>query len=151
MPNKICFIGHRMFLPDGLAEKLTEVVEQAIQDGCRHFIMGAHGDFDQMALMVCRRLKVKYPIIKIEQVLTNLPRPTENIVRRNQDIETIMYEIETLHPKQRIWASNQRMIESCDTMICYAVSDWHLTNGTHKACKYAQKCGLTIINLAEMI
>lgn len=41
------------------------------------------------------------------------------------------------------------MIENCDTLICYADDNWHFTNGTHKVVKYAQKCGLQIINLAN--
>ena len=149
MPNKICFIGHRKFLPPWLTEKLKFTVEQAIKNGCQYFSMGTHGDFDRMALAVCQQLKSQYPTLKIEVILTSLPSPTGNIVQPNPNIETIMYEIETLHPKQRIWFSNQKMIENCDTLICYADNNWHLTNGTNKAVKYAQKCGLHIINLAD--
>ncbi len=139
-----------MFLPKGLSERLRDAVEREIKNGCRCFTMGTHGDFDQMALAVCQQLKTKYPAIKIEVVLTSLSQivvPEDGDYQPYQGEETIMYEIETLHPKQRIFASNQQMIDTCDTMICFAVDDWHLTNGTHKAVKYAQKRGLKIINL----
>ncbi len=153
MSQKVCFIGHRMFLPKELAEKLRNAVEQAIKNGCRCFTMGTHGEFDQMALAVCRQLKSKYPAIKIEVVLTSLSQitvPADCDYQPYQGVETVMYEIENLHPKQRIFASNQQMIDRCDTMICFALDDWHLTNGTHQAVKYARKRGLKIINLAEI-
>lgn len=73
MPNKVCFIGHRKFLPPWLAEQLKLTVEQTIKDGCWHFSMGTHGDFDRLALTVCRQLKSQYPTLKIEMILTNPP------------------------------------------------------------------------------
>lgn len=149
MSHKVCFIGHRQFLPPWLAEQLKRTVEETIKNGCQYFTMGTHGDFDRLALAVCRQLKSQYPTLKIEVILTNPPPPTDSIMQPNQDIETIMYEIETLHPKQRIWFSNQKMVENCDTLICYADNNWHLTSGTHKVVKYALKRGLQIINLAD--
>ncbi|MCM1404424.1 MAG: hypothetical protein NC133_02905 [Prevotella sp.] len=140
-----------MFLPDNLAVKLRAAVEQEIKNGCCCFTMGTHGDFDQMALTVCRELKAKYPAMKIEVVLTSLAQiavPADGDYHPYPGVDTIMYEIETLHPKQRITASNRQMIDTCDTMICYAVDNWHLTCGTQRAVHYARQRGLKIINLA---
>lgn len=152
MPSKVCFIGHRQWLPQGLMEKLQTAVEREIANGCRTFTMGTHGDFDALALAVCRQLKTKYPTLTIEVVLTDLRSitvPLDCDYQADQDVVTVMYEIETVHPKRRIIASNQQMIDSCDTLICFADPAWGLTNGTHTAVKYARKRGLNIINLYQ--
>ena len=57
-----------------------------------------------------------------------------------------MFEIEDLHYKQRITTSNKKMIDSCDTLICYVDPNaWK--SGAKTTMNYAQKKGLKIINL----
>ena len=55
MERKTAFIGHRQVcFIEKVKERLQNAIEQCINDGCSHFLMGAHGDFDQMALNACR-------------------------------------------------------------------------------------------------
>ncbi len=148
MSNKTTFIGHRILLQDGIKQKLKTAIENEIQSGCKNFIVGSHGEFDKTVLDILLTLKNTYPEIEIEVVITNYnPKiQDEIIIKENPKYETVMFEVEELHPKQRITASNKQMIDSCDTLICYVQPNaWK--SGAKTAMNYAQKKGLKIINL----
>ena len=72
MNKKICFIGHRhIYNYKEIREKLYNIVEEEIKNGCKFFTMGTHGEFDEMALSVCRKLRKVYTDIEIEIVITS--------------------------------------------------------------------------------
>lgn len=157
---KTAFIGHRQILQKDIEKRLYAAVEREILQGCKHFIMGTHGDFDKMALKVCRALRKKYSYIVIEVVLTSLhslDKQTE--YTPYADVQTIMYAIEEVHYKQKITWSNQQMLLNCSTVICYAQGidegvfsngknkNFYLKSGTTTALQYAKKQNLNIINL----
>ena len=71
MEKKTAFIGHRHIFDRNLRERLYNAVKQEIENGCKCFTMGTHGDFDKEALSVCRELKQKHKDIKIEVVITS--------------------------------------------------------------------------------
>lgn len=152
---KVCFIGHRNIY-EKIREKLKEAVENEIKNGCKFFTMGTHGDFDKMALSVCRELRETYKDIKIEVVVTSF-KSIEPIIDHDEifgdekytpydDVETIMYNIEEEHYKRQIIESNHQMIDTCDTLICY-VNKKHNPSGAKLAMNYAKRKGLQIINL----
>ena len=152
MSKKVTFIGHRILLPIEIKQKLKTVIENEIKSGCRNFIIGSHGEFDKTVLDILLSLKNTYPEIQIEVVITNYNPKTQDeiIIKENPKYETVMFEIEDLHPKQRITASNKQMIDSCDTLICYVQPNaWK--SGAKTAMDYAQKKGLKIINLYSKI
>lgn len=70
--SKTAFIGHRQLLADKLKERLFVAITTEIQNGCKQFIMGTHGEFDQLALNTCRKLRAVYGYIDIEVVITSL-------------------------------------------------------------------------------
>lgn len=156
MSKKVCFIGHRRIGFGDIRKKLKEVILQKIKDGCKFFTMGTHGDFDKLALSVCRELRHIYKEIKIEVVITSF-KSIEPIIDHDEifgdekytpyeDVETIMYNIEETHYKRQIIESNHQMIDSCDTLICY-VNKKHNPSGAKLAMNYAKRKGLKIINL----
>ena len=150
--NKTTFSGHRILLQDGIEQKLKIAIENEIKSGCKNFIVGSHGEFDKTVLDVLLSLKNTYPEIQIEVVITNYNPKTQDeiIIKENPKYETVMFEIEDLHPKQRITASNKQMIDSCDTLICYVQPNaWK--SGAKTAMNYAKKKGLKIINLYSKI
>ena len=57
-----------------------------------------------------------------------------------------MFEIESTHYKRRITLSNRKMIDGCDTLICY-VNPSEYRSGAKTALRYAEKRGLKIVNL----
>ena len=154
---KVCFIGHRnVFKYNEIRESLYNIVEQEIKKGCKFFTMGTHGEFDKLALSVCRKLRNIYKDIEIEVVITSF-KTIEPIIDHDPifgdekyipyaDVKTTMYDIEEEHYKRRIIVSNQKMIDNCDTLICY-VNKKHNPSGAKLAMDYAKRKGLEIINL----
>ena len=146
---KTAFIGHRQIFAKDTDERLLKAVEAEIQNGCRSFTMGTHGQFDKLSLWVCRQLRKKYTDIDIEVVLTSL-----HFIDKNEewdcipysDVKTVMYDIEDTHFKRQITLSNQLMINTCDTLICY-VDEKAYRSGAKRTLNYAKKRGLKIINL----
>ncbi len=155
--RKICFIGHRnVFKYNEIRESLYSVVEQEIKKGCKFFTMGTHGEFDKLALSVCRELRNIYKDIEIEVVITSF-KEIEPIIDHDpifgdekyipySDVKTTMYDIEEEHYKRKIVVSNQQMIDNCDTLICY-VNKKHNPSGAKIAMNYAKRKGLAINNL----
>ncbi len=153
------FIGHRLLGHGELQARLITVVENEIKNGCKEFCMGCHGQFDKLALDVCRALKEKYKDIIIEVVLTSLntiQKSSKNIYsetnKKNStpysDVKTIMYDIENEHFKRQIIISNQKMIDECTTLICY-VNEKINPSGAKRSLNYAKKLGLKIINIYD--
>ena len=154
--GKVCFIGHRQILDMSIREKLKKAVENEIKDGADFFTMGTHGDFDRMALGVCRELRKTYKNITIEVVITSF-KTIEPIIDHDPifgdekyypyaDVQTTMYNIEEEHYKRQIVASNQQMIDNCDTLIC-CINPTKTYGGAILAYNYAKKKGLHIVNL----
>ena len=152
---RVCFIGHRDIF-ENIREKLKEAVENEIKNGANFFTMGTHGDFDRIALSVCRELRKTYKNIIIEVVITSF-KSIEPIIDHDEifgdekyypyaDVQTTMYNIEEEHYKRQIIASNKQMVDSCDTLICY-VNKQHNPSGAKTTMNYAKRKGLKIINL----
>ncbi len=150
MNNKIAFIGHRYVFDKSIKSKLYYEVKRQIENGCTNFTMGMHGEFDKLALDICRDLKKIYNEIKIEVVITSLYQVNHFIEfegnKNFNDITTVMYDIEEEHFKRKIVSSNMQMINGCDTLICY-VDTFRNYGGAIIAYKYAKKKGLDIVNL----
>lgn len=159
MQQKIGFIGHRDIFDRDLRSKLFLEVKKQVDAGCSFFTMGTHGEFDKLALSVCKELRRTYTDIKIEVVITSFKEIApiiekdlifgDEIYTPYDDVATIMYDIEEEHYKRRIIASNRQMIDTCDTLICY-VNKKHNPSGAKLAMNYAKRKGLKIINLCDM-
>ena len=156
--RKVCFIGHRQIFDRSVREKLKTTIENEIKNGCEFFTMGTHGEFDELALSVCRELRKTYKDIKIEVVITSLKKIEKQLLYDDEfgkeyeipysDVSTIMYEIEETHFKKQITESNHQMIDDCDTLICY-VNKKHNPSGAKLAMNYAKRKGLEIINIFD--
>lgn len=142
------FIGHRTILTPNLRERLLLEVENLIELGCKNFTMGTHGEFDFLALSVCRQLKRKYRDLDIDLAITSL-----NSIKKDEygntpyeSVNTFMYEIEDTYFKRQITLSNQLMLEHNNILVCY-VDKTRRHSGAKSALDYAEKLGLKIINL----
>lgn len=152
MERKTAFIGHRrVCFIEKVKEQLQNAIEECINDGCSHFLMGTHGEFDKMALDACRSARKRYPNIKIEVVLTSyhtIDKKYDIDYVPYQDVQTVMFDIEDLHFKQQITESNRQMINECDTLICY-VDKKRNPSGAKTTMNYAKRKGLNIINIFD--
>lgn len=147
--RKTAFIGHSRIFAGNLPERLMSAITAEIQNGCLSFTMGTHGEFDKLALYVCRKLRETFSDLQIEVVITSLnaiKKGNEEYAAPYADVKTVMFDIEETHFKRQITLSNRNMIDSCDTLICY-VDTKRYQSGAKTALNYAKRKGLRIINL----
>lgn len=146
---KTAFIGHRQIFAKNIYENLVAAIAAEIKNGCKKFTMGTHGQFDRLALRACRQLRNIYPDIDIEVAITSLNSLKKDIAFDTYpyaDVKTFMYDIEEAHFKQRITLSNRKMLDTCDTLICYVDTSMY-RSGAKTAFLYAVKRGIKTINL----
>ena len=154
--KKVCFIGHRKIRNPNIKEELKTAIQNEINNGCRFFVMGSHGEFDNLALYVLKEFRKMYKDIRIEVAITSFNQIKKRLVHDDifgkeyeipfEDVETIMYSIEEVHFKRKIVESNRQMISHCDTVICY-VDEKQIPSGAKLALNYAKQKGIKIINL----
>ena len=162
MSKRTVFIGHRQVFQEKAKERLVKAIQDEIDDGCRIFAMGTHGQFDALALWKCKVFREKYSDIEIEVIITSYHKVANKLVDvitdeygekefiydkniNYTDVKTKMYEIEDIHPKRQITESNKQMIDECDTLICY-VDPKSYKSGAKTAMDYAKRKGKKIIN-----
>lgn len=144
---KTAFIGHRQVFAKNIDYRLTEAIKYMINKGCRKFTMGTHGEFDRFALDTCIKLRKIYNDLDIEVAISSLSDIKKvGTFSSSAEVKTVMYETDSIHYKRRITECNRKMIGTCDTLICY-VDTLVYKSGAKEALRYAQKCGLEIINL----
>ena len=149
--RRTAFIGHRdAYLSVEDSRRLREIVEKLIASGCKCFTMGTHGNFDRVALSVCKEVRKTHPEIKIEVVLSSFHMMTKDEYGYSpyEDVDTVMYDVEEVHYKRQIIYSNRRMIDNSDTLICY-IREWQSWGGARAIMEYAKRKGLRIINIAD--
>ncbi len=82
MSNKVCFIGHRFVTSyQNVDKKLKNAIQKEIDLGCKFFTMGTHGEFDSLALNICREFKKTYKDIEIEVVITSLNKIKKKVIK----------------------------------------------------------------------
>lgn len=148
---KTALIGHRVINNSLIRDRLKDAIEKTIEKGCKFFIMGNHGEFDHLALEICRELKQKCKDLEIVVVLTSLHVFDKVFIddipiNPYSDVKTTFYDIEEEHFKRKIIVSNRKMIDECNNVICY-VNEIKSSSGAKLTLKYARKRGLNIINL----
>ena len=147
----IAFFGHRHLWGKELRERVKNAVELYVGEEI-HCLIGTHGEFDSLALSVCRELRKSYPNIKITVIfatLTVLKKGADelySIADMYDDVETMIYDIEEEHFKNQIVVSNRSMVDDSDLIICY-VDMKEYRSGAKRAVKYAMKQGKEVINL----
>ena len=151
----IAFFGHRHILDNRIIqEKLIKTLKEVTPQGFSRFLIGSHGDFDKLVLSTC--LNYKNTIdnrVKINVVLTNLSFLNKDEygfskadIYNNKNCETMFYDIEETHFKNRITVSNKKMVDESDLIICY-VDMKAYRSGAKTAVYYALKQNKKVVNL----
>ncbi len=140
MKEKICcFCGHRCVVNECLdymiEHTLTDLIEKR---GYNTFYSGGMGEFDELCEKIVRRLKNKYPHIKLCRVLYCYKR---NIDKTLFD-EIIVPWLEGIHYKKLIIMKNRWMVEKADAVLCYVNKDY---GGAYSMMQYAQKLEKSIV------
>lgn len=147
----IAFFGHRHLYQRDIREKLKNEIKKHLSEEL-HVIIGTHGDFDRLALSVCREIRRDYPNLKITIVFTTLTvlkkqkDESISIAELYNDVETLIYNIEEVYFKNRIIVSNRKMVEECDFVICYVDMKKNYS-GAKKTINYAIKINKPVVNL----
>lgn len=141
------FIGHRD-APLSLQQKLDDVVLDLTENcGVAEFIVGYHGNFDQMATNAIRKAKRLHPEICALRLIPY--HPSERDIPIPASFDGTYYPIELTRTPRRfaIKEANMVVLNHCDYLITYVCR-----NGGNAACllRKAEKKGtLKIINLSE--
>lgn len=144
-----CFIGHGdWFRVSGKSiDNLREILEMLINQNVKRFLVGTHGEFDRVALAMCRELRKKYNDIEIIVVKTNLAfLNNKDLADNYRDIKTLVYDIENVYFKECINYSNKKMIDDSDIVVACVDNDLYKSN-SKKFLSYAIKKKKKIFNV----
>ena len=116
--KKVCFIGHR-YIDVNIEDRLKLAIKNQIDLGYKTFVVGHHGQFDQLTLTLLQHFQKSYDI-NIEIVVTSLNQiyKKQNI-SKNKNIKFVLYDVEETYFKKQIVESNKQMIDDCQCLICY--------------------------------
>ena len=153
-PYTVSFFGHRKI--EG-ALRLEETLEQMIFQLLQkkeyvEFLVGRDGAFDLLVSSVVKRCKKKYGEHNSALVWV-LPYPTAEL-RDNEDAFSLYYdEIEICedaaqcHYKAAFQVRNRRMVDRSDFVIFYVTRK---SGGAYQTMKYAERTGVSLINLGHI-
>ena len=155
----IALFGHRQILNCGeVRQKLYNYLKDRISGKVVRALVGTHGDFDRLALGVCKQLKNEGFDIDISLVYTIQKQLIKDMkldeyIDYYKDVETMMYEIDNVYYKRKIIVSNYKMVDESDEVIIYYTGKPQLFNnkGTHYIMEYALKTSKPITNLYNNI
>ncbi len=147
---RICSLfGHReLWGEEDFDEKLENALICAIENlGITDFYVGDYGKFDLFSALCLRRLKKKYPHIKIILVLAYLDKKysdADKEFNKNTFDEIIYPPIESVHRKFAIFARNKWMVDTSDFVIFYVNCSY---GGAYRTYEYAFRKKKNYINI----
>ena len=143
-----CGFGHRTIMKN-IENSLYAAVLSAAQEGCKTFYTGRMGDFDMQFSSAVRKLRIRFPDIKLICVKPYFT----NEINTNGEYYAAMYDdivippaIIGVHYKRAITARNRWMVDNSDLIVSYIIRDH---GGAADTIKYAKRMGKRIISLAE--
>lgn len=151
----VSLFGHGLLFNKKLvSQRLFNLLKEIVPQGFTNFLIGCHGDFDNISLTECKRYKEKVDEnVNVCVVLTSLSYLSRQKCDYSladlydfENCQTVFYDIEDKHYKNRITYSNKKMIDNSDLIICY-VDMKSYKSGAKNAIKYAIKNNKKIINL----
>jgi len=148
----ITFFGHRqVFKENEIRKRIKVAIDPYLKESTLTLMVGNHGEYDKIALSVCRELRKIHPHIRIVVVLTSLA-----ILQKDEfgysradiydDVETMVYDIEEEHFKNQIVMNNRHMVDDSDVVIAY-VNFKEYRSGAKRAVNYAKQQNKVVINL----
>lgn len=142
---KSCFLFGHADCPDHMMPRIEKAIENHyLFLGITSFYVGNHGRFDQMAAAAVKKLKQKYPDLRLYLLLSY--HPSEKPVRLTDGFDGSFYPpLENVPRRFAIVRANRYMVASVDSIIC-CVS--HIGN-SRTLLEYALRRHIAIVNVAE--
>lgn len=130
------------------ARLLAFVESLIIEQKVERFLIGNHGEFDSLALSVCKQLREKYQfeICLVFSTLSILKEKKDVAESLYGDITTMCYEIENVYFKNVITFTNQSMIDESDIVVFY-VDEEDRRSRSKRFLNYAKKKNKVLYNL----
>lgn len=146
---KSCFfIGHRE-ADERLLLQLIRTIEQLVfQENVTCFYVGGYGGFDRIAAGAVKQVKRRHPEIILMLVLPY--HPAERPVQTPYGFDGTYYPegMETVPRRFAIVQANKYMVDNVDWLVAYVC---HGACNSRKILEYAQKQGVSCININEMM
>ncbi len=152
-----CFTGHRKIADEhinALSELLSLVLERLIGQGVYTYRAGGALGFDTFASLAVLEKKQKYPFLRLELCL-----PCENQAERWSDYDRALYEkikeqadslfyAEESYSPSCMHERNRLLVDGASFCVAYCFEE---QGGTAFTYEYAERAGLKVINLAEIL
>ena len=149
-----CFTGHRQLPSRELAEigtMLERVITALYQKGIRYYGAGGALGFDAIAAQTVIRLRKNCPGMKLILVLPCLtqtrgwrPEDVAEYERIKAQADKVVYTSQQYTPG--CWHKrNRHLVDNSGVCVCYLTRD---SGGTAYTVRYAEKQGLTVVNIA---
>ncbi len=151
MLESTCFmIGHR-YAPAEMVSKIEDAAIELIQShGVMEFTVGSHGDFDRLALQAIVKIKQRFPMIKLTNVLAYLPSRQSPLSRQRFDATFYPPGMESVPKRLAIIRANEYMVRQCGFLLCYdARCPGNTKNIVDIAMRRQTKGEMLVINLAN--
>ena len=128
-----------------ILKQLEKNLIKKLENNINTFFDGTNGDFDDIALEVCRKLRRNNKqIIIIVVAKTNAEKA--RYYRTYGDIDIKLFDLKDIHYTKRIIPINELMIDSVENIICYTNIDKSEIEST-VALNYAKSKNKQIENL----
>lgn len=144
---RVAFFGHRtLYDLRKVEERLAPILENLLRTKeYVEFYIGRHGEFDEYAASVIKRVQKNVWTDNSVMILT-LPYTVKDLEFYEKYYDEITFpDIGRPHPKVAITFRNQWMVDTADLVIVYVENN---SGGAYKAMTYAEKTGKPVINLA---
>ncbi len=152
-----CFTGHRKIADehtDALAEMLSRVLDRLIAAGVHTYRAGGALGFDTFAALGVLEKKKKHPFLRLELYL-----PCENQAQLWGDYDKDIYKKIKSQADSVIYAEkayspscmhkrNRMLVEGAQFCVAYCTDK---QGGTAFTYEYAERAGLKMINLAQLL
>ena len=152
-----CFTGHR-FIPDGHVIYIPSLIEEAIRNqyhkGARVFRTGGALGFDSFAALKVIHMRQSFPDIRLELCLPCRDQAAkwsgrdQYIYGQILDVADSVRYVGDVYTSGCMYARNRMLVDGA--RVCIAYYDGG-NGGTGYTYSYAQRNGVKIINLYDMI
>lgn len=151
-----CFTGHRDLgeRENDISSILSDVLESLYDEGYRTFITGGALGFDTLAAKAVIKLRRSKNDVKFELILPcrdQSSRWSYADIRVYNSILTLADKVTYIsneYTRSCMYERNRALVDNSDLCIAYCKKN---SGGSHYTCEYAEKKGVRIVNLANIL
>ena len=151
MENKVCFLFGHATTPHHTLTQIEDAVQRHyLEYNIRTFVVGNRGNFDHYASVAVSNLKKRYSDISLLLLLAY--HPGERPVQLSEAFDNAYYPpLENVPRHFAIVRANQYMVDSADSIICYAQHSGNARNLLEYAQRRQRKNAFPLENIGQSI